>query len=146
VPLPDEIGLRLAAHIAAHPPMTVTLPWESPDGKPVTAGLLFTSPDGGALNRHQWNAAWRPARAAAGIPASRDAGFHQLRHHFASSLLARGVDIRALASYLGHHDPGFTLRIYTHLMPDSADRMRKAVDAALAADGTATARKAGNPS
>jgi hypothetical protein len=41
---------------------------------------------------------------------------------------------------------GRTLRIYSHLMPDSADRMRKAVDAALAADGTATARQAGNPS
>jgi integrase len=46
-------------------------------------------------------------------------------------LLAGGVDIRALAEYLGHSDPGFTLRTYTHLMPSSADRMRKAVDRAL---------------
>ncbi len=78
------------------------------------------------------------------MPGGRDAGFHQLRHHFASSLLSGGVDIRALATYLGHTDPGFTLRVYCHLLPDTADRMRSAVDAALSSDGTATARKAGN--
>jgi len=51
------------------------------------------------------------------------------------------VDIRALADYLGHHDPGFTLRTYVHLMPSSDDRARSAVDAVLASsDGPATAQ------
>ena len=52
------------------------------------------------------------------------------------------MDIRALGDYLGHSDPGFTLRIYTHLMPDAADRMRAAVDRVLprAADGPVTAQ------
>ena len=60
---------------------------------------------------------------------------------YASALLARGVDIRALSEYLGHHDPGFTLRTYVHLMPDADDRARQAVDAAFAAsDGPATAQ------
>jgi hypothetical protein len=47
-----------------------------------------------------------------------------------------------LATYLGHHDPGFTLRAYVHLMPDAADRMRLVVDRALSteADGPGTAR------
>ena len=66
-----------------------------------------------------------------------------MRHHFASMLLSGGVDIRALATYLGHQDPGFTLRIYTHLMPDAADRMRASVDHVLAtggADGPVTAQ------
>ena len=66
-------------------------------------------------------------------------------HHFASVLLHDdGVDIAALATYLGHHDPGFTLRTYVHLMPDAADRMRSVVDRALSseADGPGTARKA----
>ncbi|MEU7912285.1 hypothetical protein [Microbispora bryophytorum] len=40
-----------------------------------------------------------------------------------------GVDIRTVAEYLGHADPGFTLRMYTHLMPKAADRARRAVDA-----------------
>ena len=52
-----------------------------------------------------------------------------------------GADIAALATYLGHHDPGFTLRAYVHLMPDADDRARQAVDAAFASsDGPATAQ------
>ena len=42
-----------------------------------------------------------------------------------------GESIRALADYLGQSDPGFTLRVYTHLMPASEDRARSAVDAAF---------------
>jgi hypothetical protein len=38
---------------------------------------------------------------------------------------------RALADYLGHSDPGFTLRVYTHLLPSSEDWTRQAVDAAF---------------
>jgi hypothetical protein len=36
-----------------------------------------------------------------------------------------------VSEYLGHSDPGFTLRTYTHLMPQSSERTKKAVDAAL---------------
>jgi site-specific recombinase XerD len=57
--------------------------------------------------------------------------FHALRHHFASVLLADGVDVQALSEYLGHEKPGFTLAVYTHLMPSAPDRMRAAVDRAL---------------
>jgi integrase len=65
---------------------------------------------------------------------------HQLRHHYASILLAGGVDIRKLPEYLGHHDPGFTLRVYAHLMPDDEDRARRLIGAALKPipDGTLT--------
>lgn len=34
----------------------------------------------------------------------------------------RRESIKALAEYLGHYDPGFTLRTYTHLMPSSQAR------------------------
>lgn len=54
---------------------------------------------------------------AAGLTPTRDNGFHSLRHHYASVLLDAGVSGRALADYLGLAEPGFTLRIYTHLMP-----------------------------
>lgn len=36
--------------------------------------------------------------------------------------------MRTVANYLGHTDPAFTLRTYTHLMPDAADRARRAMD------------------
>jgi len=142
VPLPGSVALRLSAHIAACPPAGVTLPWKVPDGKPVTAQLLVTTTQGGAVHRSSFNISrWQAALKAAGIPAGRENGQHALRHYYASALLARGVDIRALSEYLGHHDPGFTLRTYVHLMPDADDRARAAVDAALSgSDGPATAQ------
>ncbi|MGH8942016.1 MAG: site-specific integrase, partial [Acidimicrobiia bacterium] len=54
-------------------------------------------------------------------------------HHYASVLLENGVSIRAVSEYLGHHDPGFTLRTYAHLMPESEDRARAAIDETLGA-------------
>jgi integrase len=146
VPLPDAVGLRLSTHIADFPPVQVTLPWDRPGAMSVTAELLFATDDHRAINRHTWNNAWRAALRAAGVPAGHDSatGFHQLRHHFASSLLAGGVDIRALAEYLGHHSAAFTLSTYTHLMPSAHDRMRTAIDAALSADGPGTAQEAEN--
>jgi len=55
----------------------------------------------------------------------------RLRHYFASVLLDAGESIRAVSDYLGHSDPGFTLRVYTHLMPSSEDHTRRAIDAAF---------------
>jgi integrase len=147
IPLPESVALRLSAHIAAHPPVPVELPWKVPDGRPVTVRLLFTESGGAALHRSSFNAvAWQPALRGSGLPCTRENGMHALRHYFASALLANGVDIRALAAYLGHHDPGFTLRTYVHLMPSSDDRMRQAVDTDFAqwetemSDGPATAQ------
>jgi integrase len=129
VPLHERDSLRLAAHIAEHGTTEVTLPWKTPDGGPHTAELLFTTASGGALHRIRFNQdEWRPARRAAGAPDTRGSGFHVLRHTFASAQLAGGVDIKALAVSLGHADPGFTLRTYTHLMPSAADKARKAMD------------------
>jgi integrase len=69
---------------------------------------------------------------------------HALRHFYASTLLPGGVAIKEVAEYLGHTDPGFTLRTYTHLVPSSHARARQAVDAVLRAavdtsDGLRTA-------
>jgi hypothetical protein len=58
-------------------------------------------------------------------------GFHALRHFYASVLLDAGESIKALAECLGHADPGFTLRTYTHLMPASSEHTRRAVDGVL---------------
>jgi integrase len=142
VPLPDVLAMRLSAHLQQWPAAAVTLPWRSPGGPPVTARLIFTGQGRQATNRNYFNTQWKLALVAAGVipqpepgeryAPSRDQGFHQLRHFYASAALAEGVDIRALAEFLGHEDPGFTLRVYAHLMPQSKDRVRKALDAALA--------------
>jgi integrase len=74
---------------------------------------------------------WKAALAATGIEPSRANGMHALRHFYASVLLDAGESIKALSEYLGHRDPGFTLRTYTHLLPTSEHRTRQAVDRAL---------------
>ncbi|RAO34481.1 hypothetical protein PSN13_03348 [Micromonospora saelicesensis] len=62
---------------------------------------------------------------------------HILRHTYASVLLDAGESIKALSTYLGHADPGFTLRTYTHLLPTSEDRTRRAIDTAFGEDQAA---------
>lgn len=132
VPLPESVARALEVHIAQHPPLAVALPWRSVDGSPVTHPLLFPNAGGRAVNRFSFNLkAWRPALDKAGIPRGRENGMHALRHFYASVLLDAGESIKALSEYLGHHDPGFTLRTYTHLMPSSEKRTREAVNRAF---------------
>lgn len=141
VPLPDRVAHVLKAHMERFPPVEVTLPWLRVGGPLVTKRLLFTRLDGvGAVRRTDFNdRAWKPALAAAGVipqpqqgerhQAAREHGMHALRHFYASVLLDAGENVKALSHYLGHNDPGFTLRVYTHLMPSSDARARHAVDA-----------------
>ena len=102
---------------------------------------MVTTAEGNALNRNQFNrAVWTPALKRAGVEQTREDGCHALRHFFASVLLNAGENIKAVSDYLGHSDPGFTLRTYTHLMPQSAERTKRAVDDALGCYIGATSR------
>ncbi|WP_405751487.1 site-specific integrase [Streptomyces sp. NBC_00012] len=144
VPLPAAVADALRAHSKEHPPVRVTLPWRTPDGPLVTKSLLFTGSAGSHARVSYFNDfMWKPALAAVGIipepeegeryASAPEHGMHALRHFYASVLLDAGENIRALSQYLGHADPGFTLRTYTHLMPSSEGRTRNAVEAIYAA-------------
>ncbi|WP_371592726.1 tyrosine-type recombinase/integrase [Streptomyces virginiae] len=139
VPLPDRVAHVLKLHSEKFAPVDVSLPWLRPDGPAVTKRLLFSLAGGGAVRRTDFNTrVWKPALVTAGVigepklgerhEAAREHGMHALRHFYASVLLDAGENIKALSTYLGHGDPGFTLRTYTHLMPSSEGRTRKAVD------------------
>ncbi len=139
IPLPDSVASVIKTHLDAFKPVEVTLPWENPlDGDLVTLPLVFTTPRRGAINRATFDGkSWHPALVRAGILPTRATGMHALRHFYASALLDAGENIKALAEYLGHADPAFTLRVYTHLMPASEKRARAAIDR-LFSDGVGT--------
>lgn len=118
VPLPDTVAAELAEHLRRHPT-------EGDD-------LVFTSRERKPINRNHFNPyIWKPALKDAGVEPSRANGMHALRHFYASVLIDAGESVKAVAEYLGHADPGFTLRVYAHLFPSSDERARQAVDATL---------------
>ena len=45
--------------------------------------------------------------------------FHDLRHTFATMMIAGGCDVRTVASYLGHASVSVTLGIYADVDPDA---------------------------
>ncbi|GAA1712365.1 hypothetical protein GCM10009745_70690 [Kribbella yunnanensis] len=146
VPMPPKLAELAKEHIATFGTTNITLPWERVDGELRTYELLFTWGDDRAMRADLYNLViWKPAIAAAGVipPPVKDkrgrkryvsdytAGMHALRHYFASITLADGVNIKELSEYLGHYDPGFTLQMYTHMLPSSHDRARQAVNRRL---------------
>ncbi|MGW3604130.1 tyrosine-type recombinase/integrase [Micromonospora sp. NPDC005161] len=138
VPVPSSVARRLVDHAKQYAPVEVTLPWGTLTGEPTTATLYLTTADGLPLSRSKFNPGiWKPAIRATGIPDDRRNGMHVLRHTYASVLLDAGESIKALSTYLGHADPGFTLRTYTHLLPTSEDRTRRAIDTAFGEDQAA---------
>lgn len=130
IPLPAMVAEQLAAHIAVYPPL--------PNGSlfHTSAGRPFTHTYYGAK---VFTAAVAKLATAAGSTFPADTVPHDLRHHYASVLLAAGESVVAVAERLGHEDAGMVLRVYGHLLPDSEDRTRRAVDDAWRAlrDGPA---------
>jgi integrase len=56
---------------------------------------------------------------------------HKLRHTFASILVAIGRDPIDVMTQLGHTDPAFTLRVYSHMMrrsPEERERLKALVE------------------
>ena len=78
--------------------------------------LVFPSTVGTHLNRSNlYRDVLNPATARAGVPW---VSFHTFRHTCASLLFAGGKNVKQVQVWLGHSDPGFTVRIYIHLMDD----------------------------
>jgi len=115
IPLPRVALDALAAHVAANG---------------IAADeLLFTDTLGNPITRSWFgHSIWRPAREGAGLPTT--TRFHDLRHHYASLLIAHGESVKTVQARLGHASASETLDTYSHLWPDSDDKTREAIDLA----------------
>ena len=115
VPLPEFVTTALAQHLQQFPP--------GPHN------LVFTKSKGLPLRRSTFGDTWRPLVAEAAVPEGTT--FHDLRHFYASLLIAHGCSVKAVQRRLGHQSAVETLDIYSHLWPDSDDQTRAAVDVAF---------------
>ncbi|HEY0870543.1 MAG TPA: site-specific integrase [Acidothermaceae bacterium] len=128
VPLGQVVIDELAAHLAAFP----------------SAEWLFTVDGDEPLQYRSWKWIWRTAHAArqrAEVAAAAKqerksvtfaaVGTHDLRHFYASALIAGGATVKQVQTVLGHASAMITLRTYAHLWPGDDDRTRAVMDSTL---------------
>ncbi len=120
VPLPEFVAEALARHLKRF--------------KPGPEGLLFTTFRGNPWRPKTFYDEWRQKLNAVGLAGF---DFHELRHYYASLLIDSGASVKVVQARLGHKSAEETLNTYAHLWPDSDDRTRDAIDAALRAEPAA---------
>jgi integrase len=112
IPVPRSLALQLAAHVQRYP------------------GDVLLTGQRGQLGPKAVEVAVRGARVkVAGLPAG--FRFHDLRHYFASLLIASGADVKVVQARLRHASAKTTLDCYGHLWPDKDESTREAVDKVL---------------
>lgn len=110
IAVPDELIRILAAHLA--------------EQGGVGDDLMFRTELGRMWNRNSAGEEWRRIRDEARLG---DVTLHDLRHTYASSLIASGCDVVTVQHDLGHAQPSITLNTYAHLWPSAEDKTRRAI-------------------
>jgi len=124
--LPDGLVQLLARHVEEF--------GVSGDGWLVAGGAGSALPP---TTANQW---WTTTCRAAGVDGIR---FHDLRHFYASGLIAAGCDVVTVQRALGHANATTTLNTYSHLWPTAEDRTRTAAADLFAAAQPTTWRSHG---
>ena len=82
---------------------------------PTTDGFIFAGQIGGFIDPDKFNAEiWRPIAERAGAKGTR---YHDLRHFFASQLIAQGESPAHVRDQMGHSSIKVTFDTYGHLFP-----------------------------
>lgn len=115
IPIPASMSAELSARVAR---------WR--------AETLLTNEWGQQLGPWALERAMRTARAKVdGLPDG--FRFHDLRHYYASLLIASGCDVKVVQARMRHASATTTLNTYGHLWPDSDHSTRAAIEAVMAA-------------
>jgi integrase len=100
--------------------------------------LVVTNASGGPMDAGEVTRRFKRLAADAGAPGVR---FHDLRHAYATMLLASGVHPKIASEALGHSTVGITLDTYSHVLPtmqaEAAAAIQKALGGLLREDGQA---------
>jgi integrase len=97
-----------------------------------SASGLFFGEQGRAFDRDVVVRRAEQAWKAAGL---QGVGLHEARHSCASLFIASGLNLKAIASFMGHSSITITLDRYGHLLPGSEDEAVALVDGYLARTG-----------
>lgn len=106
--------------------------WRNRQGGPPDASYILTGNDRfmhpGTLCRQ-----WKSVAELLGLVGSegRRVTFHDLRHTWATVAVASGVDIKTVASNLGHANAAMTLNIYASADPEAKRRAAQIMDGAI---------------
>lgn len=133
IPLPGLVADALKAHLAAFPP-SAPVGCECPAGAKCArqeSGLIFHTEAGRPMDDDFYGRVFRRAVERAGLPDGSTT--HDMRHHFASVLLAAGVPAVAVATWMGHRNAMLVHSVYGHMMPRSDNLLRSAMDGAWSA-------------
>ncbi|MET7989835.1 tyrosine-type recombinase/integrase [Amycolatopsis sp. NPDC005232] len=84
---------------------------------------LFLGEEGNPPHQNTVTYWWGKTRKAADVSGVK---LHDLRHYFASGLIASGCDVVTVQRALGHSKATTTLNTYAHLWPSAEDRTRQA--------------------
>ena len=131
LPLTKRAVDLLAAYVHANPPR----------GEGPGEGLVFVMADGGLIGESTLDYALKSICKKAKAPARH---WHELRHHYASVLIAGGENPKVVQKRLGHKDVMTTLRTYAHLFAEAEEKTRDVLDAAWAEPGETVAEE-GSP-
>lgn len=93
-------------------------------------GAMVTDVDGTPCSpRHLQLAVVTARTKVPGLPAT--FSFHDLRHYFASLLIASGADVKVVQQRMRHSSAITTLDTYGHMWPDADESTRAAVGAVI---------------
>lgn len=96
---------------------------------PTIPDLVFTTPIGTPVDHRNDYRRWKTLLAKAGV---RDVRLHDARHTTITLLAQAGVPRGIIATIVGHDDPAFTERVYTHIDLDSARQATRALETIFA--------------